>query len=182
MHPSEPPAVTCWPPHYLWRAAPPPWPLPWPQPQQPPQKPPYSYIALITMAICSSPCRRMTLAQIYRFIASHFPYFRENRQGWQNSIRHNLSLNECFVKVPRTPQDAEQDADAAVGKGSYWTLDPVLAADMFDGGNYRRRRTRGNIEILRSISCIEILRPISISNIDIGHFNMPILKFQYKKY
>ena len=98
-------------------------------------KPPYSYISLIVMAILESPNRRQTLSGIIEHIQKRFPYYGENcpAKGWKNSIRHNLSLNDCFEKTCRDP--------ANPSKGHFWRLHP-RSTHMFEGGSFMRRKKR----------------------------------------
>lgn len=77
-------------------------------------KPPYSYATMITQAILSNPDGVMSLSEIYNWISSHYAYYKYSKAGWQNSIRHNLSLNKAFEKVPRRPNEP--------GKGMKWQI------------------------------------------------------------
>ncbi|XP_064606012.1 forkhead box protein E1-like [Liolophura sinensis] len=99
----------------------------------PKDKPPYSYIALISMAIANAKDRRLTLQEIYNFMTDRFPFYANhaNPKGWKGSIRHNLALNDCFMKLPKKPGMI----------GHQWTIDPEYE-DMFDHGSFLRRRYR----------------------------------------
>ncbi|XP_048363236.1 forkhead box protein Q1 [Sphaerodactylus townsendi] len=97
-------------------------------------KPPYSYIALIAMAIRDSAGGRLTLAEINEYLMGRFAFFRGAYTGWRNSVRHNLSLNDCFVKVLRDPA-------RPWGKDNYWMLNPSSEYTFADGV-FRRRRKR----------------------------------------
>ncbi|XP_067906131.1 forkhead box protein Q1a [Heterodontus francisci] len=104
-------------------------------------KPPYSYIALIAMAIRDSASGRLTLAEINDYLMKKFPFFRGTYTGWRNSVRHNLSLNDCFIKVLRDPS-------RPWGKDNYWMLNPNSEYTFADGV-FRRRRKRIGRKLLK---------------------------------
>ncbi|KAK9451781.1 fork head domain-containing protein [Limtongia smithiae] len=101
-------------------------------------KPPFSYATLIGMAILRAPNRRLTLSQIYKWINDTFAYYRNSDAGWQNSIRHNLSLNKAFSKQERPKDDP--------GKGNYWIVEPGCQY-LFMKGRQQRARPGGGHQV-----------------------------------
>ncbi|XP_013785058.1 fork head domain-containing protein FD4-like [Limulus polyphemus] len=97
-------------------------------------KPQQSYIGLIAKAILSSAEKKLILSDIYQYILDNYPYFRNRGPGWRNSIRHNLSLNDCFIKAGRS----------ANGKGHYWAIHPANVED-FKKGDFTRRKAQRKV-------------------------------------
>jgi hypothetical protein len=83
------------------------------------KKPEKSYKQLIYDAINSGVTKQMTLNQIYTYIESNYAYYRLTDQNWKNSIRHNLSLNRIFRKIPRNSEICPE----LINKGNFWTIE-----------------------------------------------------------
>ncbi|CCK68406.1 Fhl1p KNAG_0A07530 [Huiozyma naganishii CBS 8797] len=81
-------------------------------------KPTVSYSAMLTTCIRKySNEKGMSLSEIYGGIRELFPYYKYCPDGWQSSVRHNLSLNKSFRKVSKE------------GKGWLWGLDEAYIAE-----------------------------------------------------
>jgi forkhead transcription factor HCM1 len=142
-------------------------------------KPSYSYATLIGMAILRSQNRRLTLAQIYKWISDNFVFYRLAESGWQNSIRHNLSLNKNFIKIERPKDDP--------GKGNYWAIKPGQERPFLqDKKNPMRRMANSDgSQYLQSLpqefSSSSVYRPSTAPAI--GHFTLapnPVKKIEAK--
>lgn len=82
-------------------------------------KPQSSYVILIHEALTNSKTGAMSLPQIYRAIERRYPFYklRVQTQGWQSSVRHNLSQHPAFQKIERD------------GKGWMWGLVPEVSIE-----------------------------------------------------
>merc|ERR1711881_145386 len=87
------------------------------------EKPRMSYAQLIAEALINAPDGMLTLSEIYLAISARHPFYKMEARNWQNSIRHNLTLNKSFTKVPRM--------SSSEGRGSYWKLEPGAESIIF---------------------------------------------------
>ena len=105
-----------------------------------PAKPPKPYLEIIADGILSNKVKMMQLHEIYHFMEKKYEYFAKNvNKSWRNSVRHNLSLNECFVKAGR----------GSNGKGNYWKIHPACEKE-FIRGNFRRKSFKQMIRASKS--------------------------------
>ncbi|TID15757.1 hypothetical protein CANINC_004286 [Pichia inconspicua] len=116
-------------------------------------KPPYSYATLIGMALLRSPERRLTLAEIYQWITDNFKYYKKGDVGWQNSIRHNLSLNKAFEKTEKSKEK----------KGHFWQIVPGYEHNYCNIKEIKRGSTSTN---RKSIKCADPSTPKSLSTVN----------------
>ena len=112
-------------------------------------KPSETYVALIAKALMSSPNGRMTLTSIYDYIIDNYEFYRTTTLLWRNAVRHNLSINDCFIKAGRTE----------IGRGYYWAIHPSCIQD-FKKGDFRRRTSRSKVQ--RSQKKNPAILPLSV--------------------
>ena len=121
------------------------------QRQVQPKKPSDTYVSMIAKAMLSNGLKGMTLSDLYSKIEELFPYYKTSTITWRNAVRHNLSINDCFIKISR----------ASNHRGYYWTLHP-RCVEIFRSGKYKRGDARRLLQSLRQTESFYTLPRISV--------------------
>ena len=105
------------------------------------------------MAFRNSDTGHLPVNEIYNFIVENFPYYRTAKDGWKNSIRHNLSLNKCFEKI-ENPLNGSK-------KGCLWGLNSIKCKKLEEECIKCRQRDLINIRL-------SMARPDDLNKIERG--------------
>lgn len=79
----------------------------------------------INFYICCLLFQSSKLLFLLLLCSNHFPYFKTAPSGWKNSVRHNLSLNQCFEKIEKPMPNSGSSR-----KGCLWAMNPDKIAKM----------------------------------------------------
>ena len=90
---------------------------------------------MIAYALLDSCDNSLLLGGIYQYIMDKYPYYKHTTHSWRTSIRHNLSVNECFVKGKRSKN----------GRGYFWSIHSSCL-DSFKNGDFDRRKARRQVQ------------------------------------
>ncbi|OTB05156.1 hypothetical protein M426DRAFT_10999 [Hypoxylon sp. CI-4A] len=98
------------------------------------------YAKLMHKAFLTRPTHAMTLQQLYQWFRENTDKGKNESKGWQNSIRHNLSMNQAFDKRERKPgPDAPLNGSGETKKTSEWFLQDWAIAGVQSTTRYRNK-------------------------------------------
>ncbi|KAJ3102963.1 Forkhead box protein L2 [Phlyctochytrium planicorne] len=110
-----------------------------------------TYASIIADIILATPEKKALLTTIIVAMNEKFPEeFPMNETGWQNSVRHNLSIHSCFKKEKPNRSDI---------KSSWWTVDPSFVVDGVFCKSNRRTRVIANPKISLPDAALRVDKP-----------------------
>ncbi|KAI1121290.1 hypothetical protein F5Y10DRAFT_288670 [Nemania abortiva] len=81
------------------------------------------YAQLLQKAFLSAPENKMKLQQIYQWFRENTDKANSQSKGWQNSIRHNLSMNAAFIKCDCKSSDPQETKKSTEWMIAEWAIE-----------------------------------------------------------
>uniref|UniRef100_A0A7E4W5M7 Fork-head domain-containing protein n=1 Tax=Panagrellus redivivus TaxID=6233 RepID=A0A7E4W5M7_PANRE len=134
-----------------------------------PEKPPHKYSQIIADAFVANDHAKLSLSQIYGYFTSKYGFFRLPHRSWKNSVRHLLSLDSRFIKVPRNANKR--------GKGALWMLD---RSAVYADGTLKPAAKNVKRSNSRRMPTSRIRRESSLCSTDKPHLNPVVERYLAK--